>query len=162
MTEYELGRIRILLELGPYDDSSFEIVVKARDIPLGLGTGTGQIGISVKEASNANQVEYWPPITMLEPNRRERISEVADRILTKAKESKCTKIGFFTMGLEVARIPSWEIAEELIKAIYQHSKDENHINEIFLVAASPTQISSFQYALDNVALISGEDEQSHI
>ena len=62
-------------------------------------------------------------------------------------------IGFFTLGLEVSRIPTWEIAEEIVKVIHTHAKQEAPIERILLVAASPTQMSSFQYALQNASII---------
>ncbi|GAG71541.1 unnamed protein product, partial [marine sediment metagenome] len=55
-----------------------------------------------------------------------------------------------------SRIPSWEIAEEIIKAINDYSKEETLLDKIMLVASSPTQVSSFQYALNNISIISGK------
>ena len=58
------------------------------------------------------------------------------------------------MGLEVSRLPTWEIAEEIIKAINDYSKKESVLDKIVLVASSPTQVSSFQYAITNISVIS--------
>ena len=90
------------------------------------------------------------------PDRREAIYNSTIEALNSAEKIEATKIGFFTMGLEVSRLPSWEIAEEIIKAINDYSKVETLLDKIMLVASSPTQVSSFQYALNNISIISGK------
>ncbi|MGY5877080.1 MAG: hypothetical protein RTU30_15115, partial [Candidatus Thorarchaeota archaeon] len=64
-------------------------------------------------------------------------------------------IGFFTMGLEVARVPSWEVAEEIVRALKNHSESNSSIERVIVVAGSPTQVSSFQYALENITIVTG-------
>ena len=110
----------------------------------------------MKEGSNAEQVLYWPRISMSDPDRRTPIFATALGALKRADGLKAQKVGFFTMGLEVSRIPSWEVAEEIVKALASHSKTESSLNRILLVASSPTQISSFQFALNNIAILTRE------
>lgn len=164
MQQHSIGSIDVSVILGRFDDSNLELVVKSQDIPLGItpggvigGGGTvGGFGITVKEASHAENVIHWPAISMDNPDRREAIYNATIEALNSADKIEATNIGFFTMGLEVSRIPSWEIAEEIIKAINDYSKEENLLDKIMLVASSPTQVSSFQYALNNIPIISGK------
>lgn len=142
MGGWSLGNFSVIVELGHNDDSDIDLVVKTRDIPLG--------SVSVKEGSNAEEVQYWPSISMGNPDRRTSIFTAALRALERADSLKAKNVGFFTMGLEVSRIPSWEVAEEIVKAIASHSKTESRLNRVLLVASSPMQVSSFQYALNNI------------
>ena len=164
MEQHSIGSIDVSVILGRFDDSDLELVVKSQDIPLGItpggvigGGGTvGGFGITIKEASDAENVIHWPAISMDNPDRRDAIYNATIDALNSAEKIEATKIGFFTMGLEVSRIPSWEIAEEIIKAINDYSKEETLLDKIMLVASSPTQVSSFQYALNNISIISGK------
>ncbi|MHA1613977.1 MAG: hypothetical protein ACTSYJ_03980 [Candidatus Thorarchaeota archaeon] len=164
MVQQSIGSIDVSVILGRFDDSDLDLVVKAQDIPLGItpggvigGGGTvGGFGITIKEASDAENVIHWPAISMDNPDRRKAIFNATVEALNSAEKIEATKIGFFTMGLEVSRIPSWEIAEEIIKAINDYSKEETLLDKIMLVASSPTQVSSFQYALNNISIISGK------
>jgi len=145
---WSIGNFSISVELGHENDSDLDVVVKTKDISLG--------NITVKEGSNAEQVLYWPRISMSDPDRRTPIFATALGALERADGLKAQKVGFFTMGLEVSRIPSWEVAEEIVKALASHSKTESSLNRILLVASSPTQISSFQFALNNIAILTRE------
>ena len=164
LDQHSIGSIDVSVILGRFDDSDLDLVVKSQDIPLGItpggvidGDGTvGGFGITIKEASNADNVILWPAISMDNPDRREAIYNSTIEALNSAEKIEATKIGFFTMGLEVSRLPSWEIAEEIIKAINDYSKEETLLDKIMLVASSPTQVSSFQYALNNISIISGK------
>ena len=164
MIQQSIGSIDVSVILGRFDDSELDLVVKAQDIPLGItpggvigGGGTvGGFGITIKEASEAENVIHWPAISMDNPDRREAIYNATIEALNSADKIEATNIGFFTMGLEVSRLPSWEIAEEIIKAINDYSKEETLLDKIMLVASSPTQVSSFQYALNNISIISGK------
>lgn len=113
-------------------------------------------GITIQEATSAEYVEYWPPVSILDQNRRQAIHKAVSSVFSNALNKNAKAIGFFTLGLEVSRIPSWEIAEEIVRVIHIHSKQELPVERILIVAASPTQISSFQYALQNVSIISRE------
>ena len=148
MGGWSLGNCNVIVELGHNDDSDLDVVVKTRDISLG--------SVTVKEGSTAEQVLFWPGIAMSDPERRTAIFTAALGALEKAVDMKAQKVGFFTMGLEVSRIPSWEVAEEIVKAIASHSKTESGLNSVLLVASSPMQVSSFQYALNNVSILMGE------
>jgi O-acetyl-ADP-ribose deacetylase (regulator of RNase III) len=164
LEQHSIGSIDVSVILGRFDDSDLELVVKSQDIPLGItpggvigGGGTvGGFGITIKEASDAENVIHWPAISMDNPDRRDAIYNATIDALNSAEKIEATKIGFFTMGLEVSRIPSWEIAEEIIKAINDYSKEVTLLDKIMLVASSPTQVSSFQYALNNISIISGK------
>jgi len=164
LEQHSIGSIDVSIILGRFDDSELNLVVKSQDIPLGItpggvigGGGTvGGFGITIKEASDAENVIHWPAISMDNPDRREAIYNATIEALNSAEKIEATNIGFFTMGLEVSRIPSWEIAEEIIKAINVYSKKESLLDKIMLVASSPTQVSSFQYAINNISIISGK------
>lgn len=148
LAAWSLGNFSVIVELGHNDDSDIDLVVKTRDISLG--------SVTVKEGSNAEEVLYWPSISMNNSNRRTAIYTAALGALERADALKAQKVGFFTMGLEVSRIPSWEVAEEIVKAIASHSKTENRLNRVLLVASSPIQVSSFQYALNNIQTLTRE------
>jgi hypothetical protein len=143
--EWSIGKFNITVELGHKDDSDLDVVVKTKDISLG--------SISMKEGSNAEQVLYWPGISMRDPDRRASIYTTVLGALQRADGLQAQKVGFFTMGFEVSRIPSWEVAEEIVKAIASHSKTGSSLNRILLVASSPTQVSSFQFALNNIRIL---------
>ncbi len=131
--------------------------MKTQNIPLGMGESSeGVPVITIKEASNATQVEYWPKVSIMDSNRRQLIFEAVERILTQALSKDVKNIGFFTMGLEVSHVPSWEIAEEIVRVIHKHSKLDSTIDKVLLVAASPTQVSSFQYTLQNISVVARE------
>ncbi len=153
--EWEFGNLRVTLRIGPVDDSGMGLVVKSRNIPLGMHAGgiDGGFKISVQEASNAEHIEYWPAITMLDQDRRQAINQAVCQALSKAEESNAKEVGIYTMGLEVSRVPSWEVAEEIAKAVYQHSMNDCSVGHVVVVASSPTQMSSFQYAFDNASIL---------
>ena len=164
MDQHSFGSIDVSVILGRFDDSELDLVVKAQDIPLGIAPGGvtgvgGTVGgfvITIKEASNAENVIHWPAISMDNPDRRDAIYKATMDALNSAAKIEAVKIGFFTMGLEVSRLPTWEIAEEIVKAINDYSKEDALLDKIVLVASSPTQVSSFQYALNNISIISGK------
>jgi O-acetyl-ADP-ribose deacetylase (regulator of RNase III) len=89
---------------------------------------------------------------MEDPNRRRTVFQAAKNVLNSAEKYSVTNVGFFTMGLEVGRIPSWEIAEELVRALNAHSVVASSVQQVFFIASSPTQLSSFQFALNNADL----------
>ena len=161
MEQHSVGGIGISIVLGRFDDAELDLVVKAQDIPLGIPPG-GVIGgetkggssITIREASNAENVIHWPTISMEDPSRRRAIYNATMKALDNAGQIQAARVGFFTMGLEVSRLPTWEIAEEIVKAINDYSKKESPLDKITLVASSPTQVSSFQYAINNISIIS--------
>ncbi len=152
MEGWFLGNLNVKVELGHKDDSDIDIVVKARNV----GQGRRKSDISIKEGSNAGEVLYWPGISLENPDRRLIIYNTAFEALEIANGRKAQKVGFFTMGLEVSRIPSWEVAEEIVRAIVSHSKAEGNLTNILLVASSPIQQSSFQFALNNIRTLVSE------
>lgn len=163
MKNHNIGGIDVLVQLGPYDDSGLDLVVKAEKIPMGVPSlevnaeGTmGGFGISIKEASNAKAVRYWPSISLHDSDRRKIIYSTARNALNDAESSKAVNVGFFTLALEVSRIPSWEVAEEITKAVHSHSKQRSFVERVFIVASSPIQVSSFQFALDNFGIIKSD------
>lgn len=149
MDGWSLGSISVCVELGHEDDSDIDLVVKAGDLPLSLEKS----GITVKEGSNAEGVVHWPSIKMSSPNRRQEIYDSAKNALETAERVKAKNVGFFTTALEVARVPSWEVAEEIVKAVHSHSQIESKLDRVLLVASSPIQVSSFQYVLNNLASV---------
>ena len=144
-----LGNLSVNVEMGKIEDSELDVVVKTKDIAIGSIAGN----ITIKEGSDAGEIIYWPGIALSNPDRRSEIFTAAREALKTAEGLKAQKVGFFTMGLEVSRIPSWEVAEEIVKAIIDHSKSDCSLSSIMLVASSPIQVSSFQYALNNIASI---------
>ncbi|MHA1907423.1 MAG: hypothetical protein ACW98Y_09030 [Candidatus Thorarchaeota archaeon] len=149
--EWLFRDISVRVEMGAFDDDGIGLVVKTKNIPMGLEIEG--VPVTVQEASTAENIEYWPNVSMGNPQRRTVIFHAASEALQKAELLKQTSIGFFTMGLEVARIPTWEIAEEIVKALHRHCQEECNIEHVVIVASSPTQVSSLQYALDNVQII---------
>ncbi len=159
--EWNYDGITVKLEMGAFNDQDLGLVVKTENIPLGLDSGgtmgpcgtIGGFGISIREATKARNVEFWPSISMGDPDRRQIIYDSASSALEAAEDLSEEDVGFFTMGLEVARVPSWEVAEEIAKAIYRHSKNANSVRSVVVVVSSPTQMSSFQYAFNNVSIL---------
>ena len=143
--------ISVRVALGPYEGKELGLVVQSKEIPIGIDMEVGSF--SAKEALSAEDIEYWPEISMGNPQRRKVIFHAASEALQKAELLKHTNIGFSTLGLEVARIPSWEIAEEIVRALHLHCKDECSIENVVIIASTPTQVSSLQFALDNVSII---------
>ena len=156
MGGWSLGKLSVIVELGNIDDSDLDLAVKTKDIKLGRKGPN----IIVQEGSNAEETLYWPGISLDNPDRRSAIYAAALAALEAADGRKAEKVGFYTMGFEVSRIPSWEVAEEIVKAIVNHSKTASGLNSVFLVASSPIQVSSFQYALNNIATIVPERPKS--
>jgi hypothetical protein len=145
---WSFGSIKIGVHLGPYDDSDIDLTVKSKSI----GTTQG-LGFIVQEASSAENTEFWPELELSSENRRERIYDSSKKALENAERLKIGSVGFYTLGLEVARVPSWEVAEEIAKAIYSHSQWASNVQEVIVVSSSPTQVSSFQYAFENIDII---------
>ena len=149
--EWLFGGISICIEQDPYDDTDLGLVIHSKDIPLGLEAAG--IGLTAHEASSAKNTEYWPPISIRDLDRRQRVFDAACSLLENADKLKEKEIGFFTSGFEVSGVPSWEVAEEIIRALHKCSKEDTCIEKVVIVAGTPTQLSSFQYALDNVSVI---------
>jgi len=149
--EWLFRDIAVRVELGPYDGRELGLIVQSKEIPLGVELDTGHL--SAKETTSAEYIEYWPEISMGNPQRRKVIFHAASEALQRAEMLQQTSIGFSTLGLEIARIPTWEIAEEIVRALHLHCKDECDIEKVVIIASTPTQLSSLQYALDNVSII---------
>ncbi len=153
-----VGNISVSISLGRADDTDLGLVVKAKDIELGenkggVGGAIGAFGITIQEATSSENVEHWPRVSMTDPDRRTTIYDATSKALRTAEGLDVKEVGFFTMGLEVGRIPTWETAEEIVRAVHAHAKNAESVKRIALVASSPTQVSSFQYALDNIQTI---------
>lgn len=161
MADHVFGNMGVSVILGPYDDSKMDIVVKSKMIPMGLDPATsfgsggtpGGLGIAIQEATAVDSVEYWPGITIQDLDRRATIYRTAKSALDTAEKLNYESIGFFTLGFEVSRVPSWEVAEEIVKAIFVHSKGEHGLRRVFIVVSSPTQASSFGFAIQNIRII---------
>ncbi|MFX0108287.1 MAG: hypothetical protein ACFE7R_08390 [Candidatus Hodarchaeota archaeon] len=162
MTEWKVKDLNIEVKLGPFDDSKLGLVVKSQRISLGLGPGgglgggsgpVGGFGITVQEASDAENVQHWPSVSIKDTNRRHIIYKSTKEALEAAEKEEVNSVGFYTLGLEVSHVPSWEVAEEITRAIAVHSNHAEHVKHIIVVASSAMQVSSFQYALDNVSII---------
>ena len=156
--EWMVGDIIVSISLGRPDDTDLGLVVKAKNIELGtnkggVGGAIGAFGITIQEATSSENVEHWPRVSMTDPNRRATIYDATSKALRTAEGLDVKEVGFFTMGLEVGRIPTWETAEEIVRAVHAHAKNAESVERIALVASSPTQVSSFQYALDNIQTI---------
>jgi hypothetical protein len=156
MTECSFDSIRITVRLGPYKDDKLDVALMSSNVLAGVDSGaaSGSLGITVQEQPSADKAEYWPVLSMGTPNRRSAIYEAVKNTLDTAERTDAERVGIFTLGLEVARVPSWEVAEEISKAVYDHSKVTTRVREVVVVASSPTQVSSFQYALNNISIIS--------
>jgi len=162
--EWMIGNISISISLGLADDTDLGLVVKAKNIQVGTdirgaggaGGHLGSFGITIQEATSSDNVEHWPRVSMTDPDRRAIIYDATSNALRTAEGLEVREVGFFTMGLEVGRIPTWETAEEIVKAVHAHAKNAESVEKIALVASSPTQVSSFQYALDSIETITYE------
>ncbi|MFW9957134.1 MAG: hypothetical protein ACFFCT_03595 [Candidatus Odinarchaeota archaeon] len=161
MEHHDFRGVDVSVQLGPCDDSEMGLVVKAPSIPVGISQKSGKgsvsgasgIEISIKEAANAEIVRHWPSVSIQNPNRRKIVYQAAKDALKDAEDVKVASVGFFTLALEIARMPSWEVAEEIVKAVYDHVKTGTTLDRIILVASSPIQLSSFQFALNNIKII---------
>ncbi len=159
--EWMIGNISVSISLGRADDTDLGLVVKAKNIQVGTNKGgvggvggtIGDFGITIQEATSSENVEHWPRVSMTDPNRRAMIYDATSNALRTAEGLAVKEVGFFTMGLEVGRIPTWETAEEIVRAVHAHAKNAESVERIALVASSPTQVASFQYALDNIKTI---------
>jgi len=164
LEHHNLRGIDVSVRLGPYDDSDIGLVVKAQNIPIGvssrdstgrLGPGNG-FGVTIREAANAEIVRHWPNVSIQDPNRRKVVYQTVSDALNYADKAKVSSVGFFTLALEISRVPSWEVAEEVTKAVYDHIKKGTTLDRIIIIASSPIQVSSFQYALGNIKVIRNE------
>jgi hypothetical protein len=153
LSTHNLGGISVSVQLGPYDDSALGLVVTAENIPVGVFE---QFGVSVKEASNAERIRHWPNVSIQDPNRRKIVYSTAREALLDAEQVNASSVGFFTLALEVSRVPSWEVAEEIIKAVHDHSKEQSCVEKVMLIASSPIQVSSFQFVLNNFRIIKSQ------
>lgn len=158
MNEWSMNGLLVKLENGPHDDAKMDYVVKSKRLgmlPLqagGLVSGKVRPAIQVQEMTLAKKVVYWPEVSLRDFRRRAMIYEAAKKALEDASILKAAEVGFFTVGLEVSGVPSWEVAEEIVKAVYEYSVNKGTISTAVLVAGSPIQVSSFQYALNNRVL----------
>ncbi|MFX0056098.1 MAG: hypothetical protein ACFFAD_14315 [Candidatus Hermodarchaeota archaeon] len=148
MIAWSFGSIKIGVHLGPYNDDNIKLTVKSKSIGATEG-----LGFTVQEVSPSDNIEFWPELTIASENRRQAIYASSKKALETAEKQEISSVGFYTLGLEVARVPSWEVAEEIAKAIYAHSKWSSRVREVVVVSSSPTQVSSFQYAFENIDLI---------
>ena len=148
MSAWSFGSIKIGVHLGPYDDNKIELTVKSKTIG-----STQTLGFTVQEASSSDSIAFWPELTITSENRRQAIYDSSRKALESAEKQNISSVGFYTLGLEVARVPSWEVAEEIAKAIYTHSKWSSKVREVVVVSSSPTQVSSLQYAFENIDII---------
>jgi hypothetical protein len=156
LEHHDLRGIDISVKLGPYDDSDIGLVVKAQSIPIGVSSNVSKADrfeVTIKEATKAEIVRYWPNISIQDPNRRKVVYQAVKDALCDAEKAKVSSVGFFTLALEISRVPSWEVAEEITKAVYDHVKKGTTLDRIVIVASSPIQVSSFQYTLSNIKII---------
>jgi hypothetical protein len=156
LEHHDLRGIDISVKLGPYDDSDIGLVVKAQSIPIGVSSSVGRADrfeVTIKEAAKAEMVRHWPNVSIQDPNRRKVVYQAVKDALCDAEKAKVSSVGFFTLALEISRVPSWEVAEEITKAVYDHVKKGTTLDRIIIVASSPIQVSSFQYALSNIKII---------
>ena len=127
MNEWSMNGMLVKLENGPYDDTNLDYVLKSKSIgymPLQAGgLFTGKVGpaIQVHEMALAKKVAYWPQVSLKDFGRRTIIYEAAKKALEEANNFEASEVGFFTVGLEVAGVPSWEVAEEIVRAVHEHS-----------------------------------------
>ncbi|MFW9849839.1 MAG: hypothetical protein ACFFF4_11905 [Candidatus Thorarchaeota archaeon] len=149
--EWLFRDISVRVETHPYDDGNLGLVIKSKNLPIGLDIDG--IEVTAQEATSSDNIEYWPAVSMSNPQRRSVIFHAASEALQKAELLERKSIGFSTLGLEVARIPTWEIAEEIVKALHRHCQQDCNIEHVVIIASTPTQVSSLQFALDNVQII---------
>ncbi len=151
--------VEVCISLGYPDDSDLDLVVKSKKINLGLDPGgeLGGLGVTFQEASSSPNIEHWPPVSVQDLDRRDVIFRTAQGVLETAEEIQASSVGFFTMGLELSRVPSWEVGEEIVRAIDNHIGEDTSIRRIVIVASTPTQVSSFQFALNNIRIIRHPD-----
>jgi hypothetical protein len=157
-----MNGLLVKLESGRYDDANLDYVVKSKRIgymPLQVG-GSSAVkadpAVQVQEMALAKKIAYWPAVSLKDLGRRTIIYDAAKKALDEANRLKATGLGFFTTGLEVAGVPSWEVAEEIVRAVSEYSVNKGTIGTAVLVAGSPIQVSSFQYALNNRVLLTRE------
>ncbi|NWF95884.1 MAG: hypothetical protein HXY34_07045 [Candidatus Thorarchaeota archaeon] len=160
MTEWTVGKVRVCLHLGPYNGSGMGLVLKSKERhPKGTPRrsnhgGDGALRLCVGndvETSVTERVEYWPPVSVESPDRRKTIYRAIRNTLTLAKRAQIEEVGLYTLGLEVARVPSWEVADEIVRALRHHSSGETSVRRVVIVTSSPTQLSSVEHALKSIS-----------
>ncbi|MFW9907577.1 MAG: hypothetical protein ACFFEF_03305 [Candidatus Thorarchaeota archaeon] len=148
--EWLFQEISVKAQMGPFDDKDIGLSVATKNIEIGLG-----MGITIQESSSARNRDFWPSISMGDPQRRKNLFNAVTNALEKADSLSEKSVCFFTTGFETSRIPSWEVAEEIVRAIHTHCQKGCQIEKVIIVVGSPTQLSSLQYALDNAHIIAG-------
>lgn len=165
VNQWIVNGVMVALTMGHEDDSDLELVLKTENTPLGV-TPRGVVGraraiggfeTNIKESSLAESVAYWPRVSMEDPDRRDIINKATTEALEEAERQDLRNIGFFTTGLEVSRVPSWEVADAVVKAVVDHLRNKSGFERILLVANSPMQLSSFEFALNNHWSIAPQD-----
>lgn len=163
MQSWKIGDIMVKITLDRENTEEFDFAVASEGITLGLSP-SDPLGkqtstkISIREKTSAKQVIHWPDISVMDKNRRELIFNTVKDALDSADKEQARVVGFYVFWLEVMRIPSWEVAEEIVRAISDKSLEESNIDSVVIVTSSAIQMSSLQFALDNQQLVTYRSE----
>lgn len=158
MQSWSVGNIQVKITLGHESSEEFDLAVASEGITLAFnpidprGKKTSE-KISIREKTSAKQIIHWPEISVLDKNRREVIYNTVKKALTSAEQENARLVGLYIFCLEIARIPSWEVAEEIVKAINEKSNQGSNIDSVVIITSSAVQLSSLQFALDNQQLV---------
>ncbi len=160
---WKVGNISVRITLGNPSNEEIDLAVTSEGITLGFdpsdpfGKRT-PAKISIKEDAPAKHVIHWPQVSVLDENRREIIYNTVKKALESAHKEQMQKIGFYIFSLEVARIPSWEVAEEIVRALQNTSNEHSSVDSVIIVTSSAVQMSSLQFALENQNLVTYKND----
>lgn len=157
MKQCKVGDIQVQAIMGRFDEKTGLALVSKDLTPSSRPPNRRYLpvyDVSMRCEVQADVIEYWPTLSITDSDRRQTIYDAAERALLIAQDQELSDVGVYTLGYEVARIPSWEVAEEIVKALHVHAKREPKLKKVVIVASSPTQYSSLEFALENGSVIS--------
>ncbi len=156
MKQCNIGAIQVQAVMGQFDEKTGLALVSKDLTPASRPPSRRYLpvyDVSMMREVQADVIEYWPTLSITDSDRRQTIYDAAEKALLIAHNQELSDVGFYTIGYEVARIPSWEVAEEIVKALHIHAKRESKLKKAVIVASSPTQYSSLEFALENGSVI---------
>ncbi|MEM2142415.1 MAG: hypothetical protein QXQ81_04080 [Candidatus Thorarchaeota archaeon] len=151
MTDWRFGRVSVRMVPIGSGTGELDVVVKSKGIALETPLHGSRVILG--ESVQAKHEIHWPDLSLKDRGRRKIIYDSVRRALMTAVTTNGQKIGIYTLGLELMGIPSWEVAEEVVRSVRDHSVTDEGERTVTIVTSSPLQTSSFEFALDNAELL---------